>query len=296
MFKFITPGCRFHFGDLESFLKKDEIPYDVVSLDFLGQMCKAYVDIFECILLKEKALVMLNVQGKRERSAIQDELQYLSGHITGNSKNIFLKGAHKSFKGLDQRGKERIKNPENLKEVRDSTIALAFETAVSRSTVHFNNTLRHSLRGIRPQYLPHSLSLSDPRTLDFICSIVSQFTDILSKALNVNQSNEWGSVGSTLFGMFTTIMLEAPLVTHLQKFKYISKSKKANTPFVCDFFEMKNLRKSVTKEFRHINQFFISCVNEALKAKFDILSKHALKVDMLCYDKKGSPKKTWNRE
>lgn len=67
-------GIRTIFGRLENIVPRLKEKIDIVSLDFLGPMCPAYVNIIRKFPVAEKYYLLVNVRGAREQSKIQTSI------------------------------------------------------------------------------------------------------------------------------------------------------------------------------------------------------------------------------
>ena len=61
---------------LEDLLEGDE-EFDVISLDFHGQLCESYFDILHRLPLKERTLLMVNTMGKRDTPSAKYNLEWM---------------------------------------------------------------------------------------------------------------------------------------------------------------------------------------------------------------------------
>jgi hypothetical protein len=68
-------GIDYRIGKLEEDVLSGEAPFDIVSLDFLGQMCSTYIKIMNSIPYSGKPILCTNVQARRER--LRSGYQYL---------------------------------------------------------------------------------------------------------------------------------------------------------------------------------------------------------------------------
>ncbi len=282
-------GCQAHFGDLKEFLGQDKTPFDVVSLDFLGPMCEAYLEIAEHISVNQRAWVMLNMQARREKTKTQKELQYMHGQLADFDADFAMKsGAYGAFKHLNDVGKSRVNDPEALKEVRETSLALAFESALSKRTRTYHEKTARMLRAIRPDLLPEGIPVTDPRIQDVMISYAGQLADSLGKMLSDASSatQKWEEMNFAILNMFIGGIVRMKQIVHLQKFQYVSEGEKRNTPFVSDFFELRGT-DNFSSNVRHTNNFLLASINGVLEAR----DKSRLgRLEMIFCDKKGTKK------
>ncbi len=70
-------GIQYQIGRLEKVLEKEKKPFDVVSLDFLGAMCRGYDTVMKMLPLSDDAIILLNTRARRENITTKTEYLFL---------------------------------------------------------------------------------------------------------------------------------------------------------------------------------------------------------------------------
>ena len=138
-------GIRPVFGDLQEILPH-QVPFDIVCIDFLGQLCKANLRVLHTLPLKDRAIISLNMLAKRESAEIQEELSQLK---------MQYDGTHRSEQSRIQ--KELLRRPSVTTE-RSTTL----QNATDAHLLHLaEETRRQTDRAISEKFEPVSEEVRD---------------------------------------------------------------------------------------------------------------------------------------
>jgi len=78
-------GIRPVFGELQELLPH-QAPFDIVCIDFLGQLSKANLRVLQKLPLRDRAVISVNMLAKREGRDIQEELSQMQFQYDGTHK------------------------------------------------------------------------------------------------------------------------------------------------------------------------------------------------------------------
>lgn len=269
-------GIQSFEGKMEKFLETDTTRYDVVSLDFHGQLAAPAFKIARKILLARKALVLTNFMAKREQAEVQLTTVELQEMMRLTNDDFRKYGAHALTIG-EEKGKETFNNKE-------------FELARARTLMglgyHSNfGCLRQENRlwaeqvdafPIHPEMEKKyeecgKLYSEQDRRLMFkresIEIALKFFLEIVGKALRQHGMPE-GTANNMTF-MLSALSLRGffgtPFTKRMQSYRYISQSEKSASPFESDFAVLHTPLREYN-EMRHTLAFILAGAASTMNA------------------------------
>ncbi len=226
-------------GRLEELLKTEHKRFDVISLDFEGQLCFNHVKVFYFLPIADEAVILLNQQAKRENSLSQDILlrRYCINLDIASIEPDTLENAKENYKTIQET------EPHILREARHTSLAGVF--------LNFAGTFS---QGRSPLFLRYC------EELKFSASIIEQSNYDVRYALQKflsKQCSEEGAQGTAFIAQFLceTGLENSALAEGLEQYEYQSPN---HTPMYSSFLKVKVPRKECESTRRTI-EFIHKC-------------------------------------
>ncbi len=266
-------------GRMEDFLEQDPTRYDVVSLDFPGQLSHASARIAQKTLLAPKALVLTNFMAKREQKIVQEGFARAQ-EMMRLSNEDFKKHGVKALDVAYQKGKEATDNNEfNLAQARTFG-GLAFHS--NFGYLRSENRVCHKLFDSFP--IPE---LMRERSDTFSRNYSPEDWDVILRreALEISTQIFLDTLERTLCGSGMppassrnfSFMLQAlgrrgffgtPFTMGLKSYRYISQTEKAASPFESDFAVLHTPVREY-EETRHTLSFLLAGASSIMQSLID---------------------------
>ncbi len=275
-------GIRGIEGRMEELLEQDPTKYDVVSLDFPGQLSHASARIAQKTLLAPKALVLTNFMAKREQKIVQEGFARAQ-EMMRLSNEDFKKHGVKALDVAHQKGKEATDDDEfNLAQARTFG-GLAFHS--NFGYLRNENRTCHKLFDSFP--IPESMRERDD---SFSRNYSREDWDAILRreALEISTQVFLDTLERTLCGSGMppassrnfTFMLQAlghrgyfgtPFTMNLKSYRYVSQTEKAASPFESDFAVLHTPVREY-EETRHTLSFLLAGASSIMQSLIDGVS------------------------
>ncbi len=280
-------GIKPIYGDLSDVLEETNEPFDIVTLDFLGQLCAPSIGIIHKLPLADKAVLAVNFLAKRESAKIQDDLTKLKRaygplsrlvaekvnaliqSVLGNNPDLEGMGPNEVLKLGRKEAKAEINDTEyEVDELREISLwSLMRHAGTSRKenwmfremiqTCNFpEEWLRKNKGKDRDQILLHLIANSLGNT--FAADDQELLAHLVGHGIYRMDGHKYG-----LDALALTTNAGIRQMRKLQKFKYKSRIGKTSSPF---YANMAVLEKGDYKEFKNTAKFVmkpvVNCIDE----------------------------------
>jgi len=274
-------GIDWRVGRLEKVICTEE-PFDVVSLDFHGQACSLHNQILEKVPINQKALVLVNQMGKRERANAANILRILSTNGRQNAA-----AAKQKVDDVAQEFIEQGSLEDNMPTVLDMTresVELAFnpkgdisdgrEITIPNSLwrtgkdSRSNNAFSHYFSKWGKAIYLDSEEAEEEIMSNLFLSELARLLQQLSEVFNNPLVKLTHKIKPEILQKSGSLAFDALVglcnITDARKLKYSSKlSKGSNTPFYSSFVSVDNLDASYTRASETV-KFFLDCATPSI--------------------------------
>ena len=245
--------CRHETVDINKYLKTTSEEFDVISLDLLWPMSPAYEEIFKNIIPWKKMYLLVNMMWKREQKIMQTRMQELDWIARSIGKAVTWSWIFAAFNWTQSRINDWINNHREISSVRNESLALHLQGIIwmnRKYTNLFSNAINK---------LPNLKWLEDKSKVDLVINLSLYMLNSIETLLidsNVPRaSNFW----INMHWLLNRCLRHNPFVTHIKKYKYISRVWKTSSPFVSDLLEL-TVPEDIFYSSKNTIMFFINCL------------------------------------
>ncbi|MDD5026125.1 MAG: hypothetical protein PHH13_01980 [Candidatus Peribacteraceae bacterium] len=307
----VACGIRPRYGDLRNVLPNINTKFDVVLLDFLGQYCLAHQEVIYQLPIADKAMIALNMGGKRERKAVQDAMngvQESAAHLFTDTAEQRMAELYREAEATESR---LMLNPAQRhsrftriwgQALRESSAAIKQRDIVVNDEVRgaLMHTLLHEVGIARPDnwslpnmigklpllFGPDEVRKAFKRDLDpnFIRTkslhkslerlefgILGQFR-MAACGLHPELRSMWDTI-APLIDMAGCAATGGKKIVALERYKYLSRVGETPSPYLTDLAVIE-LPRARYKEQQQSTHFALACAREVTR---DAISKRSRK-------------------
>ena len=243
-------GIDFRTARLEQVIKEETEPFDVVSLDFLGPICKSYMELLSNLYLSNRALLAVNFMAKRESQEIQANLR-LAGQV-------FLQDpCERSFSEFDDLINEHDLTYD-LKTSRESGYITIIASTVGslRSENNIFGNIHHP--DVVVGTVERKSMTEKVRAAQRMLSVIANYYfRIFLTGSGYSRYDVEKIICAKILPFVTRSMRSYPFVRKNERYQYSSKSQDglASTPFNSDFFVLDTPREVYSDCSETVNFF-----------------------------------------
>jgi len=242
-------GIEGRLGRLEKGVVQDDLPFDLVSLDFLGAMCPTYLKVLATTPLSNRSIVCINAMAKREDLRAEYNLLVSSQGFSGDISNF-----ERGLKGLD-------------------TFFMQNASAYVRSLIFDDKAVKDTRDEAMPAIMMLALSEEvDPLFASYMERIVARVPDglpippyVFLNPILFGIMEPMGNVANKLFQMsdpdlsrkLCRLMIKAwtplPRLLNYEGYKYRSSS---SSPFQSCFMRVESCEELLRQHHDLLNSLF----------------------------------------
>lgn len=279
--KGIELGTNFHAGDVRELLNNPENVFDIVILDFKGQMSQTSLDILRRV--RPSGIVITNFQRKRERKDIQHALKENEAYseLRRSSLESPLGAPRKYAEMIPWANKMASASETELDQLAEEQmfyeIFNSLGTNIEERWLCRDEALRvievaHNLWG-----LDDTNADSLKRAMSFAQDLVADgFSELLERFGISKKDSIWGTHNIAPFTQ-RTVLRKGLLIDH-QVHRY--KSPRSNTPFISHMGLM-SLPEREYRQCEDFARFFLKIAAEILQLDQEALDQYSFTLESL---------------
>jgi hypothetical protein len=253
----------YRLGRLEEMIKDEHEPFDIVGLDFLGQMCPSYLYIASNIPVNERAIFMMTAWTRRWGPQMQRERQEsLDRTETRQRENQSL---HQEYGGLfHETQSSQPAQPIAIHDVSMGTMNLGADRS---EHWQFRQRVRRMamLSEAKDLATTHEREREEKNISLALEPMMNELLSLLQehRLFDASSFEEIRSICS-LGNLVTSAMFDKPVVEHIERRSYLSTVSTALHEFHTDMSVIQRPRHLYEK-WKPIADFFSHCVEHCLE-------------------------------
>ena len=275
-------GIQYHKGRLEDFLPTQKTRYDVVSLDFTGQICDTYLKIASQLMLAERALMMTNTFARREAEDTQIGLQSMWDRmVTAAADNRYIEELYSKKSG----SRSDMKQADwNIADARELCPMMNMAGIQRKENWSYRGQIERLplLEGARNLHTANERKRLQKNIEIALVPLLKEIVSLLTRH-NLVDANNWEQVQAmiTTGDMFNDVLFGNKYITCLKKQTYDSPMGDQVCTFNTDMAVMYTPRQ-LYQELDGAVDFMLSCVSQAIHALKD--SEQPQTIDRFKFD------------
>jgi len=246
---------------LEEYLEDQRTRFDVVSLDFIGQLSPSTVKICSNLMLAERSIVMINTLARREGRDVQKNLQWLWQMMIDSEKQ----DRHL----LDEGAEVQVPSPDwNLALSREHLLAALSQVGVERRENWFYGSKIEQI-----PLLPAAQALeTNSSRKKMQANIDLVLATMLGELIQVLDQHHLVDIGDTrerqvlaqMGDMFHDVVFGNKFITDVQKLSYRSEVSDQRCTFHTDIASIHTPRR-LYEEISGATEFILECICKAIE-------------------------------